>query len=60
MLVSHDSLNRALLLQILGLPLSSYWRIAQNPCCLNEVDIHDGKACVLRLNEAHHTEGLLF
>jgi phosphoserine phosphatase len=57
-LVSHDSLNRALLLHLLDLPLSAYWRIAQNPCCINEIDIADGKVCVLRLNETHHVEGI--
>ena len=38
-LVGHDSVNRVLLLGFLGLPLSAYWRIAQNPCCINEIDI---------------------
>ena len=55
-LVSHDSLNRATLLQFLDLPLSSYWRVAQNPCCINEIDITDGKVCILRLNETHHLD----
>jgi len=53
-LVSHDSLNRVLLLQLLGLPLASYWRIAQSPCCINEIDIADGEARILRLNETSH------
>src|SRR5271156_4915394 len=42
-LVGHDSGNRALLLELLDLPLSAYWRMAQNPCCLNEIDITGGK-----------------
>lgn len=53
-LVSHDSVNRALLFQFLDLSLSSYWRIAQHPCCVNEIDIVDGKICVLRINETSH------
>jgi phosphoserine phosphatase len=53
-LVGHDSINRALLLQFLDLPLSSYWRIEQWPCCINEIDIADGKVRVYRINETHH------
>jgi broad specificity phosphatase PhoE len=52
--VGHDSVNRALLLQFLDLPLSAYWRIAQSPCCLNEIDVADGKVRIQRINETHH------
>jgi phosphoserine phosphatase len=55
-LVSHDSVNCALLLHFIDLPLSSYWRIVQNPCCINEIDVADGKVCILRLNETHHLD----
>ncbi len=55
-LVGHDSVNRALLLALLDLPLSAYWRIAQEPCCLNEIDIDGGKTCVRRINETRHLE----
>jgi phosphoserine phosphatase len=57
-LVSHDSTNRALLLQFLELSLASYWRIAQSPCCVNEIDVAGGKVCVLRTNETHHLDGI--
>ena len=57
-LVGHDSVNRTLLLQLLDLPLSSYWRLAQSPCCLNEIDIADGRVCIQRINETHHLEGI--
>lgn len=58
-LVGHDSINRILLLQALGLPLSRYWRIKQQPCCVNEIDI-DGETFTLhRLNETLHTEGIV-
>jgi broad specificity phosphatase PhoE len=55
-LVGHDSVNRALLLQCLDLPLSAYWRIAQNPCCLNEIDIDGAVITIRRLNETHHLD----
>jgi broad specificity phosphatase PhoE len=55
-LVGHDSVNRALLLQFLDLPLSAYWRLAQEPCCLNEIDIAGEKVCVRRINETQHLD----
>ena len=38
-LVGHDSVNRALLLQLLDQPLSAYWRLSQDPCTLNEIEV---------------------
>jgi len=55
-LVGHDSVNRVLLLQFLDQSLSAYWRIAQAPCAINEIDIIDGRICVQRMNESHHLE----
>jgi broad specificity phosphatase PhoE len=57
-LVAHDSVNRALLMQLLDQPLSTYWRIVQSPCCLNEIDIVGGKISVQRVNETAHLEAL--
>jgi phosphoserine phosphatase len=57
-LVGHDSVNRALLMQLLDQPLSAYWRLAQSPCCLNEIDVIGGKICVQRANETGHLEAL--
>jgi len=56
--VGHDSVNRALLMQLLDQPLSVYWRIAQSPCCLNEIDITAGMISVQRVNETAHLEAL--
>jgi phosphoserine phosphatase len=57
-LVGHDSVNRALLLQLLDQPLSAYWRIAQGPCTLNEIDIVERRVRVLRINETRHLDGI--
>ena len=57
-LVGHDSVNCVLLLEFLGLPLASYWRIEQGPCCVNEINIARDRNCVLRINETHHLEGI--
>ena len=57
-LVGHDSINRVLLLQLLGLPLAAYRRVAQAPCCLNEIDVDSGNVCIIRLNETRHLDRL--
>jgi broad specificity phosphatase PhoE len=57
-LVAHDSVNRALLLQLLDQPLSAYWRIAQDPCAISEIEVADGAARAQRINESQHLAGL--
>lgn len=53
-LVGHDSINRVMLLHALGLPLSHYWRIKQDPCCVNEFRIDSNGCTILRINETYH------
>lgn len=53
-LVGHDSSNRVLLLHVLDLPLSAYWRFAQHPCGLSEIEIAEQAVLVVRLNETQH------
>lgn len=57
-LVSHDSVNRVILLQLLGLPLSAYWRLVQTPCGINELLIDGERVRILRVNESAHVERL--
>ncbi|MGO8917931.1 MAG: histidine phosphatase family protein [Stellaceae bacterium] len=57
-LVGHDSVNRALLLQLLDQPLSAYWRLAQSPCAVNEIDVAGGGIRVQRVNETYHLRGI--
>ena len=58
-LVGHDSVNRALLLQALDLPLSAYWRITQKPCCLNLFSVDaQGKASLQLANDTAHLRGV--
>ena len=49
-LVGHDSVNRALLTQLLE------WRIAQHPCCINEFDIARGRVRAIRINDVCHLD----
>lgn len=55
-LVGHDSVNRALLLQLLDMPLSAYWRLSQSPCAISEVVVEAEKVQVARINETAHLE----
>jgi len=53
-LVSHDSVNRILLTQVLDQPLSAYPRIVVAPCGITEIEFVDNIARVLRVNETQH------
>ena len=53
-LVGHDSVNRALLLQLLDQPLSAYWRLAQDPCCINVIEYKREKITVKSINDTSH------
>jgi phosphoserine phosphatase len=53
-LVGHDSVNRALLLQLLDQPLSAYWRIAQDPCCINVIEYENRAVRVSLINDTSH------
>ena len=51
-LVGHDSVNRVLLMQLLDMPLSAYWRLVQDPCTLNEIELSAaGEVHVQRIND---------
>lgn len=56
--VGHVSVNRALLLQCLDMPLSAYWRLEQEPCTLNEIALDERRVRVVRVNDAQHIEAL--
>jgi len=53
-MVTHDSVNRALFLQVLDQPLSAYWKLAQDPCAINEVAVAPDRVVVVRVNETAH------
>jgi probable phosphoglycerate mutase len=55
-LVGHDSVNRVMLTQILGMPLSAYWRLAQSPCCINEIEITGSSFQLRRMNDTAHLD----
>jgi phosphoserine phosphatase len=57
-LVSHDSVNRALLTQVLDQPLSAYSRISIDPCGITEIEFDRNSVRVLGVNETQHLNGI--
>jgi phosphoserine phosphatase len=55
-LVGHDSVNRVMLTQILDTPLSTYWRFAQSPCCINEIEVAGSSFQLRRMNDTAHLD----
>lgn len=54
-LVGHDSVNRAILMQLLDMPLAAYGRLVQDPCTLNEFEVGAaGDARIQRINDTSH------
>ena len=53
-MVSHDSVNRALLLQLLDRPLSAYWQLSQDPCAINQISVEPDGAVRVHVNETKH------
>lgn len=54
-LVGHDSVNRILLLLALGLPLSQFWRIRQDPCGISLLDYEAANGWTIQsVNETLH------
>ena len=58
-IVAHDSVNRALLVQLADLPLSSYWILAQDPCCINDIDIIGPRIQIRGVNDTSHLDHLV-
>jgi broad specificity phosphatase PhoE len=55
-LVGHDSVNRAILMQLLDQPMSAYWRLAQDPCCLNQIVVEGTEVRIERINDTSHLD----
>jgi phosphoserine phosphatase len=58
LLVGHDTVNRVLLLHALGLPLSRYWHIGQDPCAISLLEHGDGGWTAHSVNETGHLLGI--
>ena len=57
-MVGHETANRAILLQLLDQPLSAYWRFAQEPCAINEIEIAGGRVQARCINDMSHLSAI--
>lgn len=57
-MVGHDSINRVILLHMLDLPLSHYWRLKQDPCAINELRFVDNVFSVMTINGTWHLQNI--
>lgn len=54
-IVTHRAVAKLLLLSAIGAPTSSFWRLSQNPCALNLLELRpDGNYTVRRVNDTSH------
>jgi broad specificity phosphatase PhoE len=56
--VAHGAVNKAILLSVLGSPLESYGRMAQDNAAINVLEWRAGTPRVVALNETGHLDGL--
>lgn len=54
-IVTHRAVAKLLLLAAVDAPTSSFWRISQNPCALNLLELRsDGNYTIRRVNDTSH------
>jgi probable phosphoglycerate mutase len=51
LIVAHAGVNRAILCRLLGIPLAGLFCLAQESCCLNIMELSDGKPGLCLLNQ---------
>ena len=57
-MVGHDSVNKAILLQLLNQSPSAYWKLVQDPCALNELELSRSHARIIRINDVSHIKAV--
>ena len=57
-MVGHDSVNKAILLQLLNQSPSAYWKLVQDPCALNELELSRSHARIIKINDVSHIKAV--
>ena len=55
-LVAHTVVNRVILLLALGLPNDRFWRLRQDTCAINVIEMESGDFTLVLLNDTSHLE----
>jgi probable phosphoglycerate mutase len=56
-LVSHGGSIRMAFCVLLGLPLTSYWRMSVHNTSVSEIEMREHGPVVVRWNDTHHLNG---
>lgn len=59
LIAAHDAVNKAILCDLMGLPLSSFWQIKQDNACINILEYSSGLWRLVLMNSTAHL-GYLF
>ncbi|MEA4883877.1 MAG: histidine phosphatase family protein [Clostridia bacterium] len=57
-IVSHRVVAKLLLLHMVGAPVSSFWNISQDPCCINLIQCTDLGYILHKVNDTSHLASL--
>ncbi len=57
-LVSHKVVCKVLFCSLLGLDVSHFWQLQQNPCAINVVEVEDNALAIVSLNDTCHLKEL--
>lgn len=52
--VSHTVVNRVILLEVVGLGNDRFWRLRQDTCAINEIEVSHGEATLVSMNDTCH------
>lgn len=53
-IVAHTVINRVILLEVLGLGNDRFWRIRQETCSINEIEVEGAEYTVVSMNDTCH------
>ncbi len=54
LVAAHDAVNKAILCDLLGLPMSHFWQIKQDNACINVVEYENGIWRLVTVNATTH------